>query len=172
MKHAIAGILAGLTFFAVIQPAQACKNPALSLEESVRNAPIVFSGTLKQISALKYHSTDDKIGFYELTFSVDRTWRGRPGEKIVIRTANSTCGLFGGGKPEASSAWLIVASGTPVGTSFVSGSQLLRAAGEKAAVGDQRLQLIQTRIGEGVPQGGVIPINLKNPKSKMYHLKG
>jgi hypothetical protein len=146
---AIAGaaIFSGLLSSILSPPAFACRGPIPSFEKSLARAKTVFIGRIVSVKKV----APPKLGenTVEVTFAVERSWKGNVGKTIVVLSGTDSCSFAVGGFRPVGEKWLILGSAGPkVSTSMLSGNVWL---GDRTfPMTEEKIpKLLQKKLGKG-----------------------
>jgi hypothetical protein len=128
------------------RPACACRGPFPTWPEAVARADAIFVGTVTAVGQPRQRP-GDPFGTIDISFSVERVWRGPRHRTVVVQTGNHTCGL----RVEVGQQWAILAAGKPLGTGATSLDLLLRLADGRPT--EHSVAPIEQALGPGaVPE--------------------
>lgn len=116
----------------IASPALACEPVASTLDDHIKAADLIFAGKVVEVKTPE-----------DITFDVQKVWKGEPGKRITLKTVANTCGISG---VTPGIEMVIFAKGNPPVTTSVDGDYVLAIPGGKP-VGDT--SEIDKKLGSG-----------------------
>jgi len=142
-------LFSGLILASPLVSANACRGPFPPFEENLANASIVFVGRVAAVTPIPQGSSEKSAELVEITFEVERVWKGKIGRTVKITSDTHSCGFARGGQRGLREKWLILATGEArASTSMLSGNVLLEFEDHRST-GNKIPKSLKRKLGKG-----------------------
>ena len=143
-------VLIGLLLSCPFKFATACRGPFPPFEKNLADASVVFVGRVAAVTQVVPEKSEKTPEFVEITFTVERMWKGDVGETVRILSETHSCGFARGGFRGIGEKWLILASGEPrPSTSLLSGNVWLEFE-DRRSTGNKIPKSLEAELGKGI----------------------